>query len=287
MVNLELGKLAAKGLSFEEDGALWFRTTDYGDDKDRVLIKSDGSPTYFASDVAYHMEKFDRGFQRVIDVWGADHHGYVPRMKAVLTGLGHEPEDLEVLLIQMVNLLRDGVPYTMGKRSGNFITLREVIDEVGSDACRFFFLMRRADSQLDFDLELAKKQSNENPVYYVQYAHARVRSIQRNAQEAGFGLPGAGSVDFSGLTEPEELALAKLMHRYPEVVEQAARGCEPHRIVYYLQELAALFHSYYNKHKVLVEDAAVAKGRLCLVECVRRVVANALGILGISAPETM
>jgi len=287
MVNLELGKLASKGLSFEQDGALWFRTTDYGDDKDRVLIKSDGSPTYFASDVAYHMEKFDRGFQRVIDVWGADHHGYVPRMKAVIEGLGHAPDDLEVLLIQMVNLLRDGVPYTMGKRSGNFITLREVIDEVGSDACRFFFLMRRADSQLDFDLELAKKQSNENPVYYVQYAHARVRSIQRNARDAGVTLPTAAAVDFALLTEPEELALAKLMQRYPAVIEQAARGCEPHRIVYYLQELATLFHSYYNRHKVLVEEVAVAQARLCLVECVRRVIANALGILGISAPDTM
>jgi len=287
MVNTELGKLAEKGLSYEQDGALWFRTTAYGDDKDRVLIKSDGSPTYFASDVAYHMEKFERGFERVIDVWGADHHGYVPRMKAVLAGLGHPPEDLDVLLIQMVNLLRDGQPFTMGKRSGNFITLREVIDEVGRDACRFFFLMRRSDSQLDFDLELAKKQSNENPVYYVQYLHARVRSIQRNADEAGVITPGCGEVDFSPLTDEDELALAKQLNRYPEVVEMAARGCEPHRIVYFLQELAALFHSYYNRQKVLVEDTATAQARLYLVECVRIVVANALGLLGVSAPDRM
>ena len=287
MVNTELGKLADKELSFEHDGALWFRTTEYGDDKDRVLIKSDGSPTYFASDVAYHMEKFERGFNRVIDVWGADHHGYVPRMKAVLSGLGHPPEALEVLLIQMVNLLRDGQPFTMGKRSGNFITLREVIDEVGSDACRFFFLMRRSDSQLDFDLELAKKQNSENPVYYVQYAHARVRSIQRNATEAGVSTPQPGEVDFSTLTDVDELALAKQMNRLTEVVEQAAIGYEPHKIVYYLQDLAALFHSYYNRQKVLVEDPATTRARLYLVECVRRVIANALGILGISAPDKM
>ena len=287
MVNTELAKLKERDLSFEQEGALWFKTTAYGDDKDRVLIKSDGSPTYFASDVAYHMEKFERGFDRVIDVWGADHHGYVPRMKAVLSGLGHPPEDLEVLLIQMVNLLRDGQPFTMGKRSGNFITLREVIDEVGSDACRFFFLMRRSDSQLDFDLELAKKQSNENPVYYVQYAHARVCSIQRNADDAGVTIPKPGAVDFSTLTDADELALAKQMNRLVEVVEQAATGYEPHRIVYYLQDLAALFHSYYNRQKVLVEDVPTAQARLYLVHCVRIVLANALQILGVSAPESM
>ncbi|PLY01104.1 MAG: arginine--tRNA ligase [Desulfuromonas sp.] len=287
MINIELGKLADKKLSYEEEGALWFKTTGFGDDKDRVLIKSDGSPTYFASDVAYHMEKFERGFDRVIDVWGADHHGYVPRMKAVLSGLGHPPEDLEVLLIQMVNLLRDGQPFTMGKRSGNFITLREVVDEVGSDACRYFFLMRRSDSQLDFDLELAKKQSNENPVYYVQYAHARVCSIQRNAEQAGVALPEAGAVDFSVLTDADELALAKQMNRLTEVVEQAAAGYEPHRIVYYLHDLAALFHSYYNRQKVLVDDQATAQARLYLVTCVRIVLANALQMLGVSAPTSM
>lgn len=287
MVEIELAKLAAKGLSYEQDNALWLRTTDYGDDKDRVLIKSDGSPTYFASDVAYHMEKFDRGFERVIDVWGADHHGYVPRMKAVVAGLGRPADDLEVLLIQMVNLLRDGQPYSMGKRSGNFITLREVIDEVGRDACRFYFLMRRSDSQLDFDLELAKRQSSDNPVYYVQYAHARVCSIYRTAEEQGVPLPKRGDIDLSSLLLPEELLLAKHLARYPETVICAARHCEPHRIVYYLQELAAQFHSYYNRQRILVEDTATTKARLYLIDSVRTVLANALKLLGVDAPERM
>ncbi len=287
MVKNELAKLADKGLSYEQNGALWLRTTDYGDDKDRVLIKSDGSPTYFASDVAYHMEKFDRGFERVIDVWGADHHGYVPRMKAVVAGLGHQPDDLEVLLIQMVNLLRDGKPYTMGKRSGNFVTLREVVEEVGSDACRFYFLMRRSDSQLDFDLELAKRQSSDNPVFYVQYAHARVCSIYRNAEEQGVPLPKPGDIDLSSLILPEELLLAKYLARYPETVIGAAQNCEPHRVVYYLQELAAQFHSYYNRQRVLVDDPATTQARLYLIDGVRTVLANALTLLGVKAPERM
>jgi arginyl-tRNA synthetase len=287
MVEIELAKLAAKGLSYEQDNALWLRTTDYGDDKDRVLIKSDGSPTYFASDVAYHMEKFDRGFERVIDVWGADHHGYVPRMKAVVAGLGRPEDDLEVLLIQMVNLLRDGQPYSMGKRSGNFITLREVIDEVGKDACRFYFLMRRSDSQLDFDLELAKRQSSDNPVYYVQYAHARVCSIYRTAKEQGVPLPKRGDIDLSSLVLSEELLLAKHLARYPETVICAAQHCEPHRIVYYLQELAAQFHSYYNRQRILVEDTATTTARLYLIDSVRTVLANALKLLGVNAPERM
>ena len=252
-----------------------------------MLIKSDGSPTYFASDVAYHMEKFDRGFERVIDVWGADHHGYVTRMKAVVAGLGHPSDDLEVLLIQMVNLLRDGQPFTMGKRSGNFVTLREVVDEVGSDACRFYFLMRRSDSQLDFDLELAKRQSSDNPVYYVQYAHARVCSIQRNAEEQGITLPERSALDLSSLVLPEELLLAKHLARYPETVVGAAQSCEPHRIVYYLQELAAQFHSYYNRQRVLVEDSATTQARLYLIDGVRTVLANALNLLGVDAPERM
>ncbi|SDZ92034.1 arginyl-tRNA synthetase [Desulfuromusa kysingii] len=287
MVDRQLDELKQKGLSFEQDNALWLRTTAFGDDKDRVLIKSDGSYTYFASDVAYHMEKFDRGFNRVIDVWGADHHGYIPRMKAMLTGLGHPPEDLEVLLIQMVNLLRDGKPYIMGKRSGNFITLRDVIDEVGRDACRFFFLMRRCDSQLDFDLELAKQQSSDNPVYYVQYAHARVCSINRNAEEAGTKQLQPKDVDYSCLKLADELALVKQLARYPETIVGAALGYEPHRIVFYLQDLAAQFHSYYNRHRVLVDDPATTQARLCLANAVRIVLANALRLLGLSAPERM
>ncbi|RLB73138.1 MAG: arginine--tRNA ligase [Deltaproteobacteria bacterium] len=287
LVDEELIKLKEKGLSFEEDGALWLRTTEFGDDKDRVLIKSDGSYTYFASDVAYHMEKFDRGFNRVIDVWGADHHGYIPRMKAMLAGLGHPPEALEVLLIQMVNLLRDGKPYIMGKRSGNFITLKEVIDEVGRDACRFFFLMRRCDSQLDFDLELAKQQSSDNPVYYVQYAHARVCSINRNAAESGIELLPSDVVDYSRLELPEELALVKQLARFPETVVGAALSYEPHRIIFYLQDLAAQFHSYYNRQRVLVDDPITSRARLALVNSVRTVLANALQLLGLSVPERM
>jgi len=287
MVDHELSKLKEKKLSFEEDGALWLRTTEFGDDKDRVLIKSDGSYTYFASDVAYHMEKFERGFDRVIDVWGADHHGYIPRMKAMLAGLGHPPEDLEVLLIQMVNLLRDGKPFTMGKRSGNFVTLKEVIDEVGRDACRFNFLMRRCDSQLDFDLELAKQQSSDNPVYYVQYAHARVCSINRNAATAGIEVPETAKVDHSRLELAEELALIRQLARFPETVAGAAINYEPHRIVFYLQDLASQFHSYYNRNRVLVDDPATSQARLYLVNSVRIVLANALKLLGLSAPERM
>jgi arginyl-tRNA synthetase len=287
LVDAELAELKEKGLSFEQDDALWLRTTEYGDDKDRVLIKSDGSYTYFASDVAYHMEKFERGFDRVIDVWGADHHGYIPRMKAMLAGLGHPPEDLQVLLIQMVNLLRDGQPFTMGKRSGNFITLREVVDEVGRDACRYFFLMRRCDSQLDFDLELAKQQSSDNPVYYVQYAHARVCSINRNAAAEGVAQPKSDEVDCSKLQLDEELQLVKQLARFPETIIGSAVNHEPHRIVFFLQELAAQFHSYYNRRRVLVEDPATTQARLYLINSVRIVIANALQILGVSAPDKM
>ncbi|MBD1399784.1 arginine--tRNA ligase [Pelobacter sp. M08fum] len=287
MVEQELGRLKQKGLTYEEDQALWLRTTDFGDDKNRVLIKSDGSYTYFASDVAYHLEKFDRGFDRVIDVWGADHHGYIPRMKAMLKGFGLPAEALEVLLIQMVNLLRDGQPFVMGKRSGNFVTLREVIDEVGRDACRFFFLMRRCDSQLDFDLELAKQNSSDNPVYYVQYAHARICSINRNAAEVGMAPPSREEFDFSRLTLDDEIALIRQLSRFPEAVEGAALHYEPHRLVFYLQDLAALLHSYYNRHRVLDEDVRVTSARMYLVNAVRIVLANALSLLGVSAPEKM
>lgn len=279
--------LKERGLTYEQDGALWFKTTDFGDDKDRVLVRSNGVTTYFASDVAYHKEKYERGFDLVIDVWGADHHGYIPRMKAVLAGLGRDPEDLQCILVQLVNLLRDGQQVAMSTRAGKFVTLREVIDEVGKDACRFFFLSRRSDSQLDFDLELAKKQSNENPVYYVQYAHARVCSINRNAAEAGIGLPAVGEVDFSKLALEDELALVKQLSRYGEVVESAAQHFEPHRVVFYLQDLAARFHSYYNKGRVLIDDIETSRARLYLINGVRIVLENALLLLGVSAPERM
>ncbi|BCA80419.1 arginine--tRNA ligase [Desulfuromonas sp. AOP6] len=279
--------LQEKGYAYEKDEAIWFRTTDFGDDKDRVMVRSNGVTTYFASDVAYHKEKFERGFDQVIDVWGADHHGYIPRMKAVVQALGRNPDDLQVLLVQLVNLLRGGQQVAMSTRSGEFVTLREVVDEVGKDACRYFFLMRRSDSQLEFDLELAKQQSTENPVYYVQYAHARVCSINRNAEAQKIQVPAIGEVDFDRLSLDEELALAKLLARYPEIVLGAARHYEPHRITFYLQELASQFHSYYNRQRILSEDAETSRARLYLVNSVRIVFANALNLIGVSAPEQM
>ncbi|HEX9874647.1 MAG TPA: DALR anticodon-binding domain-containing protein, partial [Deferrimonas sp.] len=218
---------------------------------------------------------------------GADHHGYVPRMKAVLAGLGQDPESLQVILVQLVNLLRGGSQVAMSTRSGEFVTLREVVDEVGRDACRFFFLMRRSDSQLDFDLELAKQQNAENPVYYVQYAHARVCSINRNAAEQKVSVPGLGEIDFDRLVLDEELDLARMLSRYPETIEGAASHFEPHRVTFYLQELAAQFHSYYNRQRVLIDDLETSRARLYLVNCVRIVLENALLVLGVSAPEQM
>ncbi|MDY0190106.1 MAG: arginine--tRNA ligase [Desulfuromonas sp.] len=287
LVKAGIEKLQLDGYTYEQDGAIWFRTTDFGDDKDRVLVRSNGVTTYFASDVAYHREKYERGFDTVIDVWGADHHGYVPRMKAVLAALGRNPEDLQIILVQLVNLLRGGEQVMMSTRSGTFVTLKEVLDEVGSDACRFFFLMRRSDSKLDFDLDLAKKQSTDNPVFYVQYAHARVCSISRNAQDAGICLPSSAAVKAELLQLPEELALAKMLARYPEVIVSAASEYEPHRVTFYLQELAAKFHSYYNQHRVIVDDASTSEARLYLVNAVKIVLHNALRVLGVSAPEQM
>jgi arginyl-tRNA synthetase len=279
--------LTEGGHTYTEDGALWLRTTEFGDDKDRVLVRANGATTYFASDIAYHQEKYARGFDTVIDVWGADHHGYVARMKAMLVALGKEPERLQIILVQLVNLLRGGEQVAMSTRGGTFVTLREVLDEVGKDACRFFFLMRRSDSQLDFDLELAKQQNNENPVYYVQYAHARVCSINHKAGEAGIEPCAATHADVTRLTLDEELALAKMLHRYPEVVEAAAQNHEPHRLTFYLQDLAAKFHSYYNQHRVIVDDPETTRARLYLVNAVKIVLGNALRVLGVSAPEQM
>ncbi|MDD2558651.1 MAG: arginine--tRNA ligase, partial [Desulfuromonas sp.] len=279
--------LSDRGHTYTEGGALWLRTTDFGDDKDRVLVRANGATTYFASDVAYHQEKYARGFDTVIDVWGADHHGYVPRMKAMLAALGEEPSRLQIILVQLVNLLRGSEPVAMSTRAGTFVTLREVLDEVGKDACRFFFLMRRSDSQLDFDLELAKQKNNENPVFYVQYAHARVCSINRKAAEEGIALPCGQDVDLSLLILEEELVLAKLLHRYPQIIEAAALHYEPHRITFYLQELAAKFHSYYNQQRVIVESPALTQARLYLVNAVKIVLVNALRVLGVSAPEQM
>jgi arginyl-tRNA synthetase len=287
-VDKALEMMKKKGLVYEHEGALWFRTTDFGDDKDRVVVRSNGATTYFASDIAYHFEKFDRGFDWVIDVWGADHHGYVPRLKGVVKGHDRDPEDLKIVLVQLVALLRDGVPVAMSTRSGKFVTLKEVVDEVGRDAARFFFLMRRSDSQLDFDLELAKRQSTDNPVYYVQYAHARICSIFENAQEKGLTLPSdMDSIPLEKLSTSEEMTIIRKINSFPEIVEGSALNFEPHRITYYLQELAGQFHSFYNKNRVIGEDTGLSTARLFLLKCIGQTLKNALAILGISAPERM
>lgn len=279
--------LKEKDYAYEEDGALWFRSTRFGDDKDRVLIRTNGVPTYFTSDVAYLKNKYDRNFQRLIYVWGADHHGYVPRIKSVNEALGYGDKDLEVLLIQMVNLLRDGKPVQMSKRAGTIITLREIIDEVGKDATRFFFVMRRCDSTLDFDLELAKKATSENPVYYVQYAHARICSIYRELAERGIGTPEPSELDLASMTDPSEEALVKAISRFPEEVEKAAAESAPHRMAYYATELAEAFHSFYNSSRVLGVPEAEMKNRILLLEASRIVLKNVLTLIGVSAPEKM
>jgi arginyl-tRNA synthetase len=276
-----------KGHIYESEGALWFRTTDYGDDKDRVVVRGNGVTTYFASDIAYHREKFERGFDWVIDVWGADHHGYVPRLKSVAQGLGRSADDLKIILVQLVALLRDGVPVAMSTRSGEFVTLKEVVDEVGRDAARFFFLMRRSDSQLDFDLELAKRQSTDNPVYYVQYAHARICSIFDNAREKGLVPDNFVSTPLVKLNTSEEMLLIKFLAGFTAVVEGSALNFEPHRITYYLQELAGMFHSFYNKNRVITEDTQLSAARLFLLACTAQTLKNGLHLLGIAAPERM
>ena len=282
-----LRKLQEKGFIYGEGDALWFRTTAFGDDKDRVVVRQNGDPTYFAADIAYHQNKFKRGFETVIDIWGADHHGYIPRMSAAVQALGYGKDALKVILVQLVNLLRDGKPVAMSTRSGEFVTLREVVDEVGKDAARYNFLMRRSDSHLDFDLEVAKRQSNENPVYYVQYAHARICSIIRMAAERGCLAPAYGQAELDLLTLPEEIDLIKAITRFPEVVEGAALTLEPHRLTFYLNDLAGLFHSYYNKNKVVSDDGPLTGARLFLVTAVRTVLKNALMMLGVTAPEKM
>jgi arginyl-tRNA synthetase len=276
-----------KGLMYEEEGALWFKSREFGDEKDRVVIRASGALTYFASDMAYHRHKFSRGFDRLIDIWGADHHGYVPRLKAALASLGYDPEALTTLLVQLVTLIRDGKPVAMSTRAGEFITLREVLDEVGRDAARYIFLTRRSDSPLDFDLDLAKQQSSENPVYYVQYAHARVCSVLLMAQAQGYALKDLDQKALPRLTLPEERKLCKHLMEYPEEVIQAALKLEPHRLPFYLGELAAQFHHYYNHHRIIGEDRELSQARLLLSRAVGTVIKNALTLLGVSAPEKM
>ena len=273
---------------YEQDGALWFKSSDYGDEKDRVLVRDNGQTTYFASDIAYHMDKFNRGYEHIIDILGADHHGYVPRVKAAIQAFNKDPNALDVLLVQFAILYRGGEKVQMSTRSGEFVTLRQLRKEVGTDAARFFYVMRKSEQHLDFDLDLAKSQSNENPMYYIQYAHARVCSVLRELPEKGHEYDQAmGIANLDLLTEQHEQAILTTLARYPEVVAAAAQQYEPHQLVHYLRDLAHDFHTYYNAHKFIVDEASIRNARLCLVQAVRQVIVNGLRILGVSAPESM
>ena len=280
-------ELAKRDLTYEQDGAVWFRSTLFGDDKDRVLRRSNGGLTYFAVDLAYHHAVKFAAADRLITLIGPDHHGYVGRLRAAMQALGHPPEAMEILIVQLVTLLREGQPVRMSKRRGEFVLMEELLDEVGRDAARFTFLTRRHDSPLDFDLAVAARQTADNPVYYVQYAHARIRSIARQAAEQGLAIPPWDEIDTSVLTLPEEQHIIKRLLQFPDVVAGAARALEPHRVGYWLQELAGLFHPYYRAHRVLQADRALTLGRVALCAAVGQVVANGLELLGVSAPETM
>ncbi|MFH1102764.1 MAG: arginine--tRNA ligase [Pseudomonadota bacterium] len=282
-----LKELHDRGMVYEKDGALWFQSSRFGDEKDRVVIRKGGQATYFASDIAYHKDKYDRGFEHVIDVWGADHHGYIPRMSAAVQASGHRKDQFQVILVQLVNLLRGGHPVAMSTRTGEFVTLKDVMDEVGKDAARFIFLTRHHESPLDFDLEVAKKKSNDNPVYYVQYVHARISSIIRKGKERGAAETFSSDKPIECLNTQEEIQLLKALSRYPDVICCSAEFMEPHRITFFLMELASLFHAYYNKHRVLTEDPGLTSARMSLVLAVKEVIRNGLSLLGVSAPETM
>jgi arginyl-tRNA synthetase len=285
-VDRAIEKLRASGHMYTKDGAEWFRSTDYGDDEDRVVIRANGEKTYFASDIAYHHDKRQRGHDLLIDVWGADHHGYVTRVRGALQALGAPGDCFEVTLLQLVSLFRGGEKLSMGKREGNFVTLRDLRNEVGNDACRFFYLMRSHDQALDFDLELAKTRSNENPVFYVQYAHARVCSVMKELAARSYQYD-AGAADLALLGNAHEQAVITAVSKFPETVEQAALNRTPHSLVHYLRELANTLHTYYNAEKWIVEDAALRNARLTLVLAVQQVIRNGLGVLGVSAPESM
>jgi len=272
-----------KGYVFQEEGATWFRSTEFGDDKDRVLIKSDGSYTYLAPDIAYHLDKYRRGFKSLIDIWGPDHHGYIPRMKAAIQALGFEKDSLSVIIAQLATLYRGGHVVKMSTRAGEFVTLREVMDEVGKDVARFAFLMRKVSSHLDFDLDKVKEQSMENPVYYIQYAHARIWSILEFSKGAGL----SSKFKSGFLKEAEELWILRILRQFPLVVIISANSLEPFVVLQYLQDLAAAFHSFYNKHRVVCDDPDLSRARLVLVNCVRIVLANGLGLLGVSLPKKM
>lgn len=286
-VKAVIEELRQKGYIYEKDGAQWFRTTLLGDEKDEVVIRANGLPTYFAADIAYHKDKFERGFDWVIDVWGADHHGHVARMKGAMAALGYDPAQLDVILMQLVRLYRGGQIVRMSKRTGTTVSLDELIEEVGRDAARFSFVMRNPDSHLDFDMELAKQQSLENPVYYVQYAHARICSIFRQAGAAGVKWDQGETPDIAVLNQAEEIVILRKIAEFPMEVEVAAKTLAPHRIARYSLDLAALFHSYYNHYRVLQENAALQTARLNLMKAIQIVIANSLSIIGVTAPEHM
>lgn len=286
-VEKALDDLRNRGFIYEKDGAIWFKATSFGDDKDRVIIKQDGEYTYFTSDIAYHRQKVEKRYDELIDIWGADHHGYIPRVKAVIEALGYPKEKLKVLLVQMVTLLRGGKPVQMSKRAGEFITLREVIDEVGADTTKFIFLTRRPDSHLEFDLEVAKAQSSENPVFYVQYANARINSIFTHAKEKDINTDNLYNTNLGLLSSNEELRIVRKLLTYPMIFEGAVNAHEPHRITFYLQELSGMFHPYYNKYRIITEEKELSRARLALCDAIRIVLQDGLEILGISAPEKM
>ena len=287
-VEAVIEKLKSAGHLYEKGGAWWFKSTDFGDEKDRVVVRDNGQTTYFASDIAYHLEKFERGYDRVIDVWGADHHGYVPRVKAAIQAMGGNPEQLDVLLVQFAILYEGGERKQMSTRSGEFVTLRELRKDVGTDAARFFYIMRKCEQHLDFDLDLARSQSNENPVYYVQYAHARICSVFRQASEKGVNTQlSDGNTNLDLLSESHEQSMMKTLARYPEVLQNAALNSEPHQLTHYLRELANELHSYYNAHQFLVDDSNLTDARLKLITATRQVLLNGLKLIGISAPEKM
>lgn len=282
-----LKELREKGYLYEKEGAVWLKTTEFGDEKDEVLIRSNGTPTYYAADIAYHKNKFDRGFKWVINIWGADHHGHVRRLKGAMNALGYDDNNLDIVIMQLVRLFKGGEIVRMSKRSGEFITLQDLVAEVGRDAARYFFVMRSADSHLDFDMDLAKSESTDNPVYYIQYAHARICSIFRQLEERGGTVPPVEECDFSLLKEQAELDLIRKLVDFPSEVSEAALSLEPHRIARYAHELAGLFHSFYNSHRVMVDEEGLHKARLVLLKCTQVVVRRALTLLGLSVPESM
>ncbi|MFH1239391.1 MAG: arginine--tRNA ligase, partial [bacterium] len=286
-VDQVISRLKEQDYIYEQDKAFWFKSTAFGDEKDRVVVRSDGEPTYLASDITYHYDKFKRGFEKVVDIWGADHHGYVARVQASVQALGYPADRLKVILYQLVSLSREGKPQPMSTRAGEFVTLREVINEVGKDACRFFFLMRGANSHLDFDLELAKKQSPDNPVYYVQYAHARIWSIFKEAQKSEYKLTDEDGKNLALLKEAEEQKLINKLVYFPELVALSARTYDPHWVTVYLQELARIFHNYYQKHRVITGDKNLTLARLFLIQATGVVLSEGLNLIGVKAPEKM